>query len=144
MNAVLGAVDYLRDPNTPGNQVEEGEPNLAERFHRASGQLARTYAICSSSGKLADYRADIAFFEEIRVWMARFDAEERKARGEIAPPGRRAVLEVANGARDRGRRRHRHLRCRRHRPPDLDDAFIARMREQQNPAQGVGSPHGAP
>ena len=40
----LGAVDYLRDPATPGNQVEEGEPNLAERFRRASAQLARMYA----------------------------------------------------------------------------------------------------
>ena len=36
-NAVIGAVDYLRDPATPGNQVEEGEPNLAERFRRAAG-----------------------------------------------------------------------------------------------------------
>jgi hypothetical protein len=26
------------------------------------------------------------FFEEVRVWMARFDAEERRARGETVPP----------------------------------------------------------
>ena len=86
INAVLGAVEYLRDPKTPGNQIEEGEPNLAERFRHASSQLVRMYAICSSSGQLADQRADIAFFEEIRVWMARFDAEERKTRGEAVPP----------------------------------------------------------
>ena len=50
LNAVLGAVNYLRDPATPGNQVEEGEPTLAERFRQASAQLARMYALCSSSG----------------------------------------------------------------------------------------------
>ena len=136
LNAVLGAVEYLRDPNTPGNQVEEGEPNLAERFRRASGQLARMYAICSSSGKLADYRADIAFFEEIRIWMARFDAEERRARGETVPPDVELYLKSlvasaveANGVTDIyaaagiGRPDLSHL----------DDAFIARMREQRNP-----------
>lgn len=136
MKAVLGAVEYLRDPNTPGNQVQEGEPNLAERFRRVSAQLARMYAICSSSGKLADYRADIAFFEEIRVWMARFDAEERKARGETAPPDVELFLKSlvasaveADGVTDIyaaagiGRPDLSHL----------DDAFIARMREQRNP-----------
>jgi type I restriction enzyme, R subunit len=136
INAVLAAVDYLRDPNTPGNQVEEGEPNLAERFRRVSAQLARMYAICSSSGKLVDLRADIAFFEEIRVWMARFDAEERKARGEAVPPDIELYLKSlvasaveADGVTDiyaaAGIDR-----------PDLshlDDAFIARMREQRNP-----------
>jgi len=136
MNAVLGAVDYLRDPNTPGNQVEESEPNLAERFRRVSAQLARMYAICSSSGKLADYRTDIAFFEEVRVWMARFDAEERKARGETVPPDVELYLKSlvasaveADGVTDIyaaagiGRPDLSHL----------DDAFIARMREQRNP-----------
>jgi type I restriction enzyme, R subunit len=94
------------------------------------------YAICSSSGKLVDLRADIAFFEEIRVWMARFDAEERKARGEAVPPDIELYLKSlvasaveADGVTDiyaaAGIDR-----------PDLshlDDAFIARMREQRNP-----------
>jgi len=136
INAILGTVDYLRNPNTPGNQVEEGEPTLAERFRLVSAQLGRMYAICSSSGKLADYRADIAFFEEIRVWMARFDAEERKARGETVPPDVELYLKSlvasaveADGVTDIyaaagiGRPDLSHL----------DDAFIARMQEQRNP-----------
>ena len=58
-------MDYLRDPATPGNQVEEGEPTLAERFRQASAQLARMYAhLLGRSGDLADFRDDIAFFEE--------------------------------------------------------------------------------
>ncbi|MGH3266318.1 MAG: type I restriction endonuclease subunit R, partial [Trebonia sp.] len=74
-NAVTGAVDYLRDPATPGNQVEEGEPGLSERFRRAAGQLARMYAICRGSNEMAGLRDDIAFFEEVRMLNARFDAE---------------------------------------------------------------------
>ena len=112
----------------PGNQVEEGEPNLAERFRRASGQLARMYAICSSSGKLADYRADIAFFEEIRVWMARFDAEERKARGEAMPPDIELYLKsLAAGAIEAGGVTDTYAAAGIGRPDlsHLDDAFIA-------------------
>ena len=79
-------MNYLRDPATPGNQVEEGELTLAQRFRQASAQLARMYALCSSSGALTEYRDDIAFFEEIRSVMARFDADDRRARGETVPP----------------------------------------------------------
>jgi type I restriction enzyme R subunit len=138
--AVLGAVDYLREPSTPGNQVEEGEPNLAERFRRASTQLARMYAICSGSKDMSSFRADIAFFEEIRLWMARFDAEDRKARGETVPPDVELYLKslVASAvdvtgvtdiyaAAGIGRPNLAHL----------DEAFIARMREQRNPALAI-------
>jgi type I restriction enzyme, R subunit len=136
MNAVLGAVDYLRNPTTPGNKVEEGEPNLAERFRRAAAQLARMYAICSSSGKLADFRADIAFFEEIRVWMARFDAEERRARGETVPPDVELYLKsLTAGAIEAGGVTDIYAAVGIGLPDlsHLDDAFIARMREQRNP-----------
>jgi type I restriction enzyme R subunit len=73
-NAVTGAVDYLRNPATPGNQVEEGKPNLAE------------------------FRDDIAFFEEVRMLNARFDAEERKARGETVPPDVELYLKSLTGS----------------------------------------------
>ena len=54
------------------------------------------YALCSSSGALADLPDDIAFFEEVRVWMARFDAEERRARGETVPPDVELYLQAAD------------------------------------------------
>ncbi len=116
-NAVTGAVDYLRDPTTPGNHVEESEPNLAERFRRAAGQLARMYAIARTHRDLAEFRDDIAFFEEARMLNARFDAEERKGPRRDRPARRRAVPEVPHCERHRGRRCHRHLRGRRHRSP---------------------------
>ncbi|MCG5463442.1 type I restriction endonuclease subunit R [Micromonospora sp. MED01] len=81
MNAGFGTIDYLRDPSLPENQPEPGEPNLAERFRRAAATLDRLYALCSSSGDINDLRDDIAFFQAVRVWMAKFDVEDRRSRG---------------------------------------------------------------
>ncbi|ADG89210.1 type I restriction endonuclease subunit R [Thermobispora bispora] len=79
--AVLGTVNYLRNPALPENQVEPGEDTLAERFRKAAARLDRLYALCASSGQLNPYRDDIAFFQAVRVWMAKFDVEDRRARG---------------------------------------------------------------
>jgi type I restriction enzyme R subunit len=135
-NAVLGAVNYLRDPLSPGNQVAEGEPTLGERFRKAAAQLARMYALCSSSGALADLRADIAFFEEVRRWMAKYDAEERRARGETVPPDVELYLRsLVAGTVEAGGVTDIYRAAGIGRPDlsHLDDAFIARMREQRNP-----------
>ncbi|HSV66037.1 MAG TPA: type I restriction endonuclease subunit R [Mycobacteriales bacterium] len=92
LNAVTSAVNYLRSPATPGNQVPEGgnrvpegEQTLGERYRALSGQLARVWALCSGSTHLAELRPEVAFYEEVRVWMAKFDAEDRQARGEPIP-----------------------------------------------------------
>jgi type I restriction enzyme, R subunit len=140
LNAVLGAVNYLRDPVTPGNQVEEGEPTVAQRFRQASAQLARMYALCSSSGALAAFRPDIAFFEEIRACMARFDAEERKARGEAIPPDVELYLKsLTASAIEAGGVTDIYAVAGIGRPDlsHLDDAFIERMRAQRNPSLAI-------
>jgi type I restriction enzyme, R subunit len=136
LNAVLGAVNFLRDPSNPGNQVEKGELTLGERFRAASAQLARMYAICSSSGALVDLRKDIAFFEEIRMWMAKYDAEERRARGETVPPDVELYLrQLTAGAIEAGGVTDIYAAAGIERPDlsHLDDAFIRRMQEQRNP-----------
>jgi len=136
LNAVLGAVNFLRDPSNPGNQVQDDEPTLGERFRTASAQLARMYAICSSSGALADLRKDIAFFEEVRVWMAKYDAEERRARGETVPPDVELFLrQLTAGAIEAGGVTDIYAAAGIDRPDlsHLDDAFIKRMQEQRNP-----------
>ncbi len=136
LNAVLGAVNFLRDPSNPGNQVRDGEPTLGERFRTASAQLARMYAICSSSGALTDLRKDIAFFEEVRVWMAKYDAEERRARGETVPPDVELYLrQLTAGAIEAGGVTDIYAAAGIDRPDlsHLDDAFIKRMQEQRNP-----------
>ena len=136
LNAVLGAVNFLRDPSNPGNQVQDGEPSLGERFRTASAQLARMYAICSSSGALADLRKDIAFFEEVRVWMAKYDAEERRVRGETVPPDVELYLrQLTAGVIEAGGVTDIYAAAGIDRPDlsHLDDAFIKRMQEQRNP-----------
>jgi type I restriction enzyme R subunit len=133
-------VNYLRNPATPGNQVQDDELTLAQRFRQASAQLARLYALCSSSGALADLRADIAFFEEIRSTMARFDAEDRKARGETIPPDVELYLKsLAASAVEAGGVTDIYAAAGIGRPDlsHLDEAFIERMRAQRNPSLAI-------
>lgn len=86
LNAVTGAVNYLRSPNTPGNETtEDGAQPLAVRYRQVSGQLARAWALCTGTGKLEELRPEIKVYEEIRVWMAKYDAKARQASGEPVP-----------------------------------------------------------
>jgi type I restriction enzyme, R subunit len=135
-NAVMGAVEHLRSPVTPGNQVEEGEPSLSERFRRAAGQLARMYAIARTHRDLADVRDDIAFLEEVRMQNAKFDAEERRARGEAIPPDVELYLNsLTASAIEAGGVTDIYAAAGIGRPDlsHLDEAFIERMRAQRNP-----------
>ena len=85
LNAVLAMTSYLRSPATPGNQVAEGEERLADAFRRLSGQVGRAWALASGSETLEHRRPELKFYEEVRVYMAKLDAEERLARGEPIP-----------------------------------------------------------
>lgn len=86
LNAVTGAVNYLRDSSSPGNSTtDDGAQPLAVQFRQVSGQLARAWALCTGSGKLEELRPEIQVYEEIRVWMGKFDAQDRQARGEPVP-----------------------------------------------------------
>jgi len=81
ISAVLGTINYLRDPSLPENQPEPGELSLADRFRQAAARLDRLYALCASSGDINGLRDDITFFQAVRRWMAKFDVEDRRARG---------------------------------------------------------------
>ena len=80
-----GCVNHLRDPRTPGNQPQEGEESLAAAYRRLSSGLSRAWALCASDSRVEALRPEIAFYEEVRVWMAKLDAAERQARGEPVP-----------------------------------------------------------
>ncbi|GAB3622639.1 type I restriction endonuclease subunit R [Mariniluteicoccus endophyticus] len=82
LKAVGGAVNYLRSPLTPGNRVPEGADTLADRYRTLSSQLGRMWSLASGSETLADLRGEIKFYEEVRVWMAKYDAADRRANGE--------------------------------------------------------------
>ncbi|MBI1758931.1 MAG: type I restriction endonuclease subunit R [Actinobacteria bacterium] len=85
-DAVYRTIEHLRDPRLPDNQVTTpDEPTLAERFRRASKTMDRLYALCSTSGDINDLRDDIVFFQAVRVWMTKYDVEERHSRGLPVP-----------------------------------------------------------
>ncbi|TWP36365.1 type I restriction endonuclease subunit R [Leekyejoonella antrihumi] len=77
--------DYLRSPTSPGNQGEEGDRPLAREFRRMAGHLSRAWALCVQASEIEALRPELKFYEEVRVYMAKFDAEERLARGEPVP-----------------------------------------------------------
>ncbi len=83
--AVGGAVNHLRSVHTPGNQVPEGEATLAERYRALSAQLGRMWSLAGGTANLSDLRNEVRFYEEVRVWMAKYDAMERRANGEAIP-----------------------------------------------------------
>jgi type I restriction enzyme R subunit len=85
IKAVNSTVAYIRDPSTPGNQAEEESERLAARYRRLSGQLARAWAVASGAESLQELHPEIRFYEEVRVWMAKYDAMDRRARGEPVP-----------------------------------------------------------
>ncbi|MEE6283308.1 type I restriction endonuclease subunit R [Georgenia sp. MJ170] len=83
--AVGSTANFLRDPRTPGNQPVEGEEAVGARYRRLSAQLSRAWAIAGRADDLQELRPEAQFYEEVRVWMAKFDAEARQARGEPIP-----------------------------------------------------------
>ena len=83
--AVGGAVEYLRSPRTPGNQVAEGEQTLGDRYRTLSGQLGRIWALAHGTATLAELKDEVRFYEEVRVWMAKYDAKQREADGQPIP-----------------------------------------------------------
>ncbi len=136
VNAVLGTMEYLRSPGHPENQAGEGEPSLADRFRKESARLARFYALCSSSGALKDYRDDIAFFEEVRIWMAKDDADNRRSRGLPVPADVEMYLrQLTAGAIEAGGVTDIYEAAGIPRPDlsHLDEAFIRRMQDSRHP-----------
>jgi len=85
VKAAVGLTAWLRNPQNPGNQVAEGELGVAGRYRQLAGQLGRAWALASGADNLGDLRDEVRFYEEVRVWMAKYDAAERTARGEPVP-----------------------------------------------------------
>lgn len=83
--AATTATNFLRDASNPLNAPQLESERLAARYRTATGQLARAWALGSGREGLAELRDEIAFYEEVRVWMAKFDAAERQSRDEPIP-----------------------------------------------------------
>jgi type I restriction enzyme R subunit len=85
LNAVSDTAAYLRSPLTPGNRPAEETQTLGDRFRTLSAQLARAWALCSGAETLRALQPEAQFYEEVRVWVAKLDADERQSRGEPIP-----------------------------------------------------------
>ncbi|MGH3025312.1 MAG: type I restriction endonuclease subunit R, partial [Gaiellaceae bacterium] len=81
LNAILEAVNFLRDPAHADNAEPPGEHNLPQRFRLATQRLERFWALCSNDRKIEDLRDDIGFFRAVRIQLMRMDADARKAAG---------------------------------------------------------------
>src|SRR5699024_5933334 len=81
-HVVVRMVDRLRAPATA---PRDGEPGIGEQYRRLASQLARAWALCSTADELEAVRGDVRFYEEVRVWMAKLDADARQSRGEPVP-----------------------------------------------------------
>jgi type I restriction enzyme R subunit len=85
IKAAVGLTNYLRSPSTPGNQVADGEEPVNRRFRTLANQLARAWTLAGGRATIEDLRPAVKFYEEVRVWMAKFDAQERQASGRPVP-----------------------------------------------------------
>lgn len=85
ISAAAGATDFLRDPAHPQNAAALGGDGLKHRYRAASGALARAWALASGRAGLVELHDEIAFYEEVRVWMAKLDAMDRQSRDEPVP-----------------------------------------------------------
>ena len=85
IKAALGLTNHVRAPSTPGNQVADGDETARQRFRALTNQLARAWALAGGTPTLEGLRPTVRFYEEVRVMMAKFDAEERRVSGEPVP-----------------------------------------------------------
>lgn len=101
MDAARAVTSWLRDPRTPGNQVQEGQANLTDRYRRLTTQLGRAWALAAGATNLTDIADEVRFYIEVRAWIAKLDAAEREANGRPVPEEvARALLSVVEDSTD--------------------------------------------
>lgn len=107
--AAAQVTSMLRAPSTPGNSVPD-DPDarpLADRFRELTAKLARTWALAAGGAENLDLervRPEVRFYEEVRTWLAKVDAQARLSRGEPIPDDIRRQLAgiVVDSARSDG------------------------------------------
>lgn len=92
MKAAAALTNYLSDPATPGNQVPDGEPTLRDRYRLLANQLARAWALCAGNETLDELRQTVRFYEEVRIYLAKFDAQLRQSQGKPIPDDIKRML----------------------------------------------------
>ncbi|WP_231949743.1 type I restriction endonuclease subunit R [Alloactinosynnema sp. L-07] len=85
VNAAIGLTNHLRSPDTPGNKAAEGEKPLRESFREYASQLGRAWSLCSKKDAVEHLRAPAKFYEQVLIYMGKFDAAQRQAEGKPVP-----------------------------------------------------------
>ena len=80
--AVLAVANWLRAPR-PRADADAITPSTA--FRTATGQLQRAWALAGRQEELESVREEVQFFSDVRVWIGKLDAEERRAQGLPVP-----------------------------------------------------------
>jgi type I restriction enzyme R subunit len=138
LNAVTGAVNYLRSPATPF--ASSDDETLAAAYRRLSGQLSRAWALCSGADTVAPLLPEVKIYEEIRVWMAKMDATERQASGEPVPEDIQRLLgELIASATSSGEILDIYEAAGMPKPSlnDLTPEFIAKTQKARNPQLAI-------
>src|SRR5699024_6152280 len=84
IDAVIATTTFLRSPLTEGNTDPE-DPEvrpLADSFRSLSSKLDRAWALAAGHQDIQTLLPEVQFYKEVRVWMAKYDAQERLSRGE--------------------------------------------------------------
>ncbi|WP_298807666.1 type I restriction endonuclease subunit R [uncultured Gordonia sp.] len=92
MRATRGLADHLLAPDTPGVEIDGQPKSAAVRYRELAGNLARAWALAGGDQSLAELRPDIKFYEEVRVWMGKIEANRRQAEGKPIPEDIRRLL----------------------------------------------------
>lgn len=90
LNTVLAAANALLAPASrrgePGEDGEEAETeSVYGRYRRLAGQVSRAWAVAGGAEVLEERRNDFRFHQEVRVYIAKLEAEERRASGRPVP-----------------------------------------------------------
>jgi len=141
VRAVHATVNWLRSPATPAVPRPDGEPEpRGVVYRRLAARLSRAWAIAGRAEALGEVEADARFFEEVRVWMGKFDAEDRQARGEPVPDDVQRLLNKLVGEAVVSGEVVDIYRAAGLEPPSLDrlDAeYVARAQASENPQLAI-------
>lgn len=93
-NALLQVTTHLRSPETAGNKDPQrpyARP-LADQYRQLTAKLARGWALAAGVEDLAPRELEVKFYEEVRVWLAKLEAQERLATDQPIPEEIRRLL----------------------------------------------------
>lgn len=92
-DTLLSAASRQTDPGGRDGGDSQGESTLV-RYRQLAAKLNTAWAIGGGSEVLGDQRVGFMFHQEVRVFMAKVDAQQRQAAGEVVPEEVQRLLQA--------------------------------------------------